>query len=186
MRERPTPTDDVARARQGDPEAWRRLLVAHRGLLIHVCGSFGLAHHDIAEVSQNTWLKCFEHLDELREDAAFPGWLATIARRECLRQRRDQAGVEPVDPSSALWVERLDTRLDVAEEVIERHELRQLELAIQQLPRRQRRVIETLRNDAVSYQRAADQLGIPIGSLGPTRARAVARLREHPGLAPAS
>lgn len=86
-------TDElVVRARDGDGDAWARLVERHSGLLWSIARSHGLNDADSGDVVQTTWLRLVERIDGLREPAATACWLATTARNECLRLLRGAAG----------------------------------------------------------------------------------------------
>jgi DNA-directed RNA polymerase specialized sigma24 family protein len=75
----------VHQARHGDELAWNALVARYAGLVWSVARAHRLSPADAADVTQATWTKLLEHLDDLHEPAAVGGWLATTARRESLR-----------------------------------------------------------------------------------------------------
>ncbi len=126
------------------------------------------------------WLRLVEHLDEIREPLALPGWIATTARRECIRRTRSRAGWcpstrRPVLPSSS--AARASPALD---EVLLADERRQaLRDGLAELPADRRALLLLLLEDPpLPYREISARLGIPIGSIGPTRVRALAQLRN--------
>ncbi len=184
------PDAEVARARRGDQAAWTALVARYDRLLRHIARGYRLPSHDVEDVVQQTWLSCVQHLDQLSTDASFAGWLSTICRRECTRHLSRSRRCEPVDPTAlVLSAHCLGGRSgsgedDVARELIRRDELANLRRAIADLPPRQREVLDALTADGFDdYAATAARTGIPVGSLGPTRARAVARLQADPRLA---
>ncbi len=180
----PVALDPVGRARGGDPLAWGDLVKRYNRALTRVALRCGLSEDDAADVVQTTWLICVEKLDQLCDDAALLGWLITITRREAYRVATQVRRCEPRDVD-ALQVGRGCRAVDdVAVEVCRRDELAQLSCAIDDLPARQRSLLRLLSGtERVDYVAAAQELGVPVGSLGPTRARAVQRLRRDPRLA---
>ena len=80
--------DLVARARNGDKQAWDALVERYAPLVWSICRQHRLDGADAADVGQNVWLKLVEQLDRIRDPAALPGWLATTTRRECWRVLR--------------------------------------------------------------------------------------------------
>jgi RNA polymerase sigma factor (sigma-70 family) len=123
---------------------------------------------------QNTWLRLATHLGTIRTPEALPAWLAATARHECLnliRRRRDHATVTDD-------VERPSDDLGPAEHVVTRDVLRTLYSAMTTLPRRDVRMLLLLMQSArPRYAEIAGLLGMPVGSLGPKRSRALGRLR---------
>jgi RNA polymerase sigma factor (sigma-70 family) len=90
-------TDLVARARDGDQQAWEALVERYAPLIWSVCRRRGLDEADAKDVGQSVWLQLVDQLDRIRDPAALAGWLATSTRRECGRvlraaQRRYAAG----------------------------------------------------------------------------------------------
>lgn len=177
-----SPREQVAAARRGDPAAWQSLVEEHNKLLHWVAASHDLDAHDRADLVQSVWVTCLEKIGQLHDDAAFTGWLVTIARRMCWQMVERGRRCRPVDMT--VLSELGQAEQDVAAEVARRDQGERLWEAVADLPEHQRRVIHALaENDGPDYAATARRLGMPIGSLGPTRARAVRRLRRDPRLA---
>jgi len=85
VRDDPVVIDLVTRARSGDGQAWAALVERYITLIWSICRRHRLGDADAADVGQSVWLQLIDHLDEIRDPAALPGWLATVTRRECLR-----------------------------------------------------------------------------------------------------
>jgi len=177
--------DLVTWARNGDATAWEAIVDRHAGLLWWLARRYRLNADDAADVVQLTWLRCLEHLDQLTDVEALSGWLATICRRECLRIAGRRGHEVPVDEFAErrpLWSTD-GPGSDPCEEVARRDEAQRLHQAIDDLPERPRAILVALLDDDGSgYSQVATRLGVPIGSLGPTRNRALARLRNDPRL----
>ena len=175
------PATLVRYAVQGDGRAWTELVVRFDGFLRAVLKSYGLDRADVDDVIQTTWLRALGHVDRLNEPAAIGGWLAVTARREALRLL--QRGVREVlcDDAGALDAPDTTTAEAVA---LEREREAALREAVRRLNGRQRQVVSVmLEQPSLSYDELAEALGMPIGSIGPTRKRAFARLRHDAGLA---
>jgi RNA polymerase sigma factor (sigma-70 family) len=178
----PTPATLVRAARDGDHEAWRALVERYDGLIAAVCRAHRLTDADAADVKQTTWMRSLEHLDRLHQPELIGAWLATVARRECLRELRHHARMHPredafldrqPDPAAVP-----DAGLLAAERSAAVHG------AVVSLPQRDRRLLGLLfTKSAPSYVDIARTLQIPVGSIGPTRGRALARLRSQRQLA---
>ena len=169
--------DLLARATAGEELAWERLVERLSGLLWSVARSHRLPAEECADVVQATWLRLLENLDAVREAERLPGWLATTARRESLRSLRAAGRVSPVDLSSAEDV--ADDTLEQLDAVLLRDE-RDVRLwsAFAQLPPGCQALLRLLLADpAPSYEDVAAALDRPVGAIGPTRARCLARLR---------
>ena len=168
--------DLVAAAQAGDHRAWLELLERFYGMVHGVARSFRLQDADVADVVQNTWLSAFEKLGALREPDRFGGWLRAIARNEC-RDTCVRAGRErPVDEVAAgedprPGPETLAVRAETALAV---------RAAVATLPHPNRVLVEHLFFAVPSdYARVAQETGIPVGGIGPTRARVLAALRAR-------
>jgi RNA polymerase sigma factor (sigma-70 family) len=170
----------VAEAGRGRQEAWELLVRRVAPLVMAVCRQCGLARHDAEDVMQTVWLRLVEHLTDVREPRALPGWIKVTTRHESLRQASRSRRTGPVDALvvAELIADRSDPP-DVDLIAAERHTA--LLEAMAELPENQRRLLELLTIDPpLPYSEIAVRLGIPIGSIGPTRNRALQRLRRNP------
>jgi RNA polymerase sigma factor (sigma-70 family) len=167
----------VAAAAAGDRAAWDAIVRRYAGLVWSVARAFRLGDADAADVSQATWLRLVEHLDQLRDPAALGAWLATTARREALTVlRRRPVGELPrpdspelIDPLPPPWHATLTEERD-----------REVWQAFAHLSAHCQAVLRLLVIEpAESYAAAAAALDLPVGSLGPTRARCLAALRPR-------
>lgn len=174
----------VAAAVAGQASAWHELVARYTPLVLSVVRRHRLQDGDAEDVVQTVWLRLVEHLGELREPAALPGWIATTARNECLRvirARRVMPSSDPLGHRAAAGAEVVAETVDSPLLDHERHEA--LLAAVAELPDRQRALLLVLIEDPpVPYEEVSARLGIPVGSIGPTRARALARLRDHPAV----
>jgi RNA polymerase sigma factor (sigma-70 family) len=173
----------VARARDGDKQAWDALVERYAPLVWSICRQHRLDGADTADVGQNVWLKLVEQLDRIRDPAALPGWLATTTRRECWRVLR--AGHGPEAAGYALDAENIaDRQSETAEDELlraERHAV--LREAFARLPPCSQELMTLLMTDPpVPYAEISDRLGIPVGSIGPTRRRCLEKLRQDPAI----
>jgi len=175
MRDDPSVVALVARAAGSDQDAWNELVERYAPLVWTICTRYRLSSHDIEDVGQNVWLLLVEQLGKLREPAALPGWLATTTSRECLRV--------------VTAAQRLATRLDDAPEfaadvmidegILLAERDAALRSAFAELPPPCRQLLGMLISDPPqSYSQISTTLGIPMGSIGPKRARCLERLRR--------
>lgn len=175
----------VAAAAGGDERAWAELVTRYMPLVRSVIHRHGLTGADAADVNQTLWLRLVEHLEEIRSPAALPMWIIQTTRRECLRMLRMGRRTRPVPDPYHMVADPLragDTDLD--EHVLrqERHQV--LRDGFAQLPRRCRDLLALLTADPpASYQEISEKLAIPVGSIGPTRARCLHKLRTCPVVA---
>lgn len=175
--------DVVRRAREGDGGAWQELVDRFGPLLQHVARGFRLDAADVSDVVQTTWLRLLEHIDRIREPAHLTSWLCTTTRRECLRVLRVSGREVPTDEP----LERgPDPGTDPTPEdaVLSREVRTALWSAVHRLPDHHRALLRVLMSSsAPSYRQVSDALSMPIGSIGPTRARGLEQLRRDPAIA---
>ncbi|TDD85791.1 RNA polymerase sigma factor [Actinomadura rubrisoli] len=166
-------TDELmVRARDGDGAAWARLVERYSGMLWAIARGHGLNDADAGDVVQTTWLRLVEGMDGLRVPAAVGGWLATTARHESASVACRRARDVPAEPAPAAAADR-----GPAEVTIAREHLGQVAAALQALPRRCQMLLRLVAQ-AACYAELAAALQIPLGSVGPTRARCLATLRR--------
>ena len=170
------------RARHGDRQAWVALVDRYGPLVWSICRRHRLEAADAQDAAQNVWLTLAGHIDSLRDPAALPGWLATTTRRECTRILRTAR--PPGHAGHALADTIADEHSQTAEQDLlaaERHAA--LREAFGQLPPGCQRLLALLTADPpVSYAEISATLGIPVGSIGPTRRRCLHKLRRHPAI----
>jgi RNA polymerase sigma factor (sigma-70 family) len=171
--------DLLAGLRANDATAWEEVVERYSGLIWAIARAHRLDATRAADVSQVTWLRLLEHVDEVRQPDRLGAWLATTARRECLRviklRQRDllvgddgefeQSNDARGTPGDALLHAERDAALWRAFESLR--------------PRCQRLLRVLLADPEPSYAEASAALGMPIGSIGPTRARCLDCLRRN-------
>jgi RNA polymerase sigma factor (sigma-70 family) len=171
-----TVSELVARALDGDSCAWERLVERFLPLMLSVVRRHRLRDAEAEDVAQTVWLRLVEHLGTIREPRALPGWIVTTTRNECLHVLRGRRIVPSADLDTRESPDEAGPGYDLLEG--ERHEA--LLVALAELPERQRDMLLLLIEDPpVPYEEIARRLGMPIGSIGPTRARALTRIRAH-------
>jgi RNA polymerase sigma factor (sigma-70 family) len=180
----------VTAAAGGDDVAWRTLVDQYSGLVWSVARSFRLDGADAADVFQTTWLRLAEHIGKITDPDRVGAWLATVARRECLRTIKaggrsmaagDMSAVELTaagrreaeeDPVSGAVLAAEQERSDAARAAV-------LWEAFGGLSGRCRELLRVLMAvPPPSYAEVAAALDMPVGSIGPTRARCLQRLRD--------
>jgi RNA polymerase sigma factor (sigma-70 family) len=174
----------VTRARYGDKQAWDELFERYSPLIWSICCRYRLCQMDADDVGQNVWLQLVGQLAAIRDPAALPGWLATTTRRECCRVlRTTQQQQAPGDWPDVAGIADTMTRT-VESELLRTERSAALREALTQLPPDSRQLIAMLIQDPpVPYTEISVKLGIPVGSIGPYRARCLQKLRRHPAIA---
>ncbi len=170
----------MLRIGDGDPAAWDELLRRYSKLVSATVRSFRLQEADALDAIQMTWLRLTENADRVQFPERLGAWLATTARRECLhilrhaKRRADFTDVmrETVPEPSA----------GPEQHAIDAHTTETLRKLIEELSPRRRTLLRVLfTDDHCSYAEAARITKIPIGGIGPTRARALRQLRDKLG-----
>jgi RNA polymerase sigma factor (sigma-70 family) len=183
MRDDPAVVTLVVRAADGDQAAWDEIVERYAPLVWAICLRHELDRQSIDDIGQSVWLLLVENISRLREPAALPGWLATTTRRECLRaiRARGRHGKESPTPADE---QLADESAEVEQEVIEAELHAALRAAFAELPAGCRELLSMLISDPPpGYASISATLGIPMGSIGPTRARCLAKLRRSRFLA---
>ena len=180
-----SPAEVVARIRAGDESAWRAMTKRYEPLLRWHARQCGLSAEDASDAIQLTWLRCLEHLDQLTDADKLNGWLSTTCRRECIRLATKARREVPLSaPDMASLIDDGREEGDPCAEVTRKDEYHRLSRAITALPERERLLlIELLGQERRSYLELSRRLSLPVGSIGPTRRRALMRLRQDPQLA---
>src|ERR1700744_408889 len=174
----------VRRAAEGDRGAWERVVDKYARLIWAITRDFKLSESDAADVAQATWLRLLEHIDRIEYPERVGSWLAATARNECLRSLAARKRVVLAhDEVTFDGVAASEPDVDAGLLAAERAEV--VREALTQLPHRWQQMLELLMADPpASYAEISDQLGLPVGSIGPTRRRCLARLQVllHPAV----
>lgn len=182
MTQTPTIPDLLSRAQAGDSEAWNALVDRFLPLVFSILSRFRMSRADAEDVNQTVWLRLVEHLGDLREPRALPGWLATTTRNEAIRVLRARDRQRPEDPLT--WHEtEPDTDVDIDDELLAEERRHGLREGLTQLSPERRELLLLLMHDPpLSYAEISRRMDRPVGWIGPTRARALDELRATPAL----
>jgi RNA polymerase sigma factor (sigma-70 family) len=169
-------TTELHRAAQdGDQAAWDELIRRYGGVVRGTVASFRLNEHDAADAAQNTWLRLLTSGLTVRDPEKLAGWLATTARRECLRiinRARPEIASDTVD------VDRPAAGPTPEASVITDETHQAVRTAVEGLHGRAGQLIDALFfQPFTTYAQLSQRTGMPIGSIGPTRNRALQSLR---------
>lgn len=168
----------VMQAAGGDQEAWNALVDRFSSTVWAIARGHRLNPSDAADVFQTTWLRLVEHLDKIQQPERIGAWLATTARHESLRVLRmggrqvaNGADFETIPDSSS------DRAPDA--DLITSEQSQLINELVELLPVRSQTLLRLLSADSpLSYKDISEALSMPIGSIGPTRARALDQLRR--------
>jgi len=177
------PADDdditavVRRAGGGDMHAWNLLVDQYGRLIWSITARFKLIESDAADVVQTTWMRLIEHIDRIEQPDRIGSWLASTARNECLRHVAARKRLVLVHEDAEF--DGVDYHgPDVDEALLAAESAQVVRDAMAHLPAQWQQLLELLMADPpISYAEISDQLGLPVGSIGPTRGRCLAKLR---------
>ena len=160
----------------GDDDAWQTTVRRYAGLLRSAARVVLRSDSDVDEAVQRTWVLLLRNAGKINDPRALPGWLSTTARREALAILRGQQRAVPTeDVADHVAPDDRDMATDLIDE-----ELRAaLDRAVSTLPSSQQRIVRAMLREPSSYDALSAELGIPRGSLGPLRGRAVRALRAQ-------
>jgi RNA polymerase sigma factor (sigma-70 family) len=160
----------------GDSAAWEALIRRYRRLIYSVPVRFGFDEDDAGDVFQIVCLKLLEHLHEIKDDRKISGWIVTTTTRQCLHLKFLKARETPSESDAD---EPKDSQPNLEEMRIFAEQQQALREAVDELAERCRTLIGMLYFDtsSPSYEDISQRLGMPVASIGPTRARCLDKLR---------
>jgi RNA polymerase sigma factor (sigma-70 family) len=171
----------ILAANDGDESAWGAIVDRFAGLVWAIARAHRLPQGDAADVAQTTWLRLIENLDRIKEPERLGAWLATTARRECLRHIRLH-GRELATGEDSVFEAPADDRAE--HRLITRERNAALRRAFTRISERCQALLRLLAApEPLSYEEIGAALGMSIGAIGPTRARCLEQLRRTPELA---
>ena len=166
----------VAAARAGSSAAWEAIIARFQGLVAAIARRCRLSDADVAEVSQTTWLRLVENIDRIEQPDRLAAWLATTSRRESLRIATRRAAVSMTD---ALYLKADEEVGPLDAGLLKDEQARSIRLATARLSPRCQHLLGLLMGEHdLPYKAIAQQLNMPIGSIGPTRSRCLEHLRQ--------
>lgn len=163
--------------RRGEAAAWEELIHRYRRLIYSIPLAFGFGADRADDIFQRVALKLVEHVGEIRRAEGLASWIAVTTWRECLAEAELEARFAPLDAANPRRsLEGKDPALAERLEAVEREH--RVSLAFEQLDERCKKLLAALyvEDPTPSYKEIAERLGRPVGSLGPTRARCLAKL----------
>jgi RNA polymerase sigma factor (sigma-70 family) len=171
----------IERAARGEEAAWAEIVERFSGLIWATARAHRLSHAEAADVAQTTWLRLVENLDRIHDPERLGGWLATTARRECLRHIRLHQREVMVEDDTQFDAPAAET---AESSLIVRERDDALRRAFARISERCQALLRMLAaSDAPSYEEVSAALEMPIGAIGPTRARCLEKLKRTPELA---
>ena len=171
----------------GKADAWDALIARYAALIYSVCLRMGISHADAEDLFQDVCLILLNHLADLRDTAKLSGWLISTTKREAWRTLRRKGAVLAADLGESEWemesgesIGQQNAGGNPETEVIALAEQQLMREALQGLPDRCRELLTLLytTEEPLSYQELSAKFGLPVGSIGPTRARCLQNLRK--------
>src|SRR5436190_22400435 len=162
--------DLIASCLRGEQHAWTELIARYQRLIYSVARGLCPQPEDCADVFQRVCMELYQGLSRIRNDQTLPAWLITVTRRSSyavLRARRTTIPIEDFEAASDQKIHQIEKEF-----VVER--------AVAELPDRCRALIQFLYFDVnePSYEHISQRLGMPVASIGPTRARCLEKLKK--------
>jgi RNA polymerase sigma factor (sigma-70 family) len=171
----------VTAAAASDERAWEELVHRYQPIISSVCRRYRLRPEEGDDVSQGVWLKVTTHLPDLREPRALPGWIKTTASRLALATVKSRRQLMPSESatrgrdSAALVV--VDEQPDAEQWVLTDERRAAVRNGLAELSAGHRALLTMLvAEPPISYRQISEQLGLPMGGIGPTRARLLRKL----------
>lgn len=174
----PTTAELVKQCLAGRQAAWEALISRYERLIYHTALQTGIATDEAGDVFQAVCLIWLEQLHRLRDPEQVGAWLVTTTRRECwARFRRSRPVIEDSEASLAEQAAADESPEAMAAQA---EDARAVRRALRQLPEPCRTLLLVFFYDSSqpTYAQIAERLHIPAGSLGPMRARCLAKLKE--------
>jgi RNA polymerase sigma factor (sigma-70 family) len=168
----------VSAAAEGNQDAWDAIVSQFQGLIWATVRAHRVGDSEAADVVQTTWLRLVENLGSLREPERLGGWLATTARRECLRCLRLSGRTVATDDDTVFDRAGSDPAPELDTAMLRDERDSALWRAFAQISERCQQLLRILSADpAPSYEDVSAAVDMPVGSIGPTRQRCLDRLR---------
>ena len=183
MTESESITELVQRALAGRQSAWDAIVDRYIPLVMSVVRTYRLTEKDGEDVSQTVWLRLVENLGRIREPRALPAWIVRTTKNEALRVHRQRARSVPVDPVEGSSLDAVPDTTEVDVDLLRCERDQALREGLADLTSQQRGLLLLLVADPPrTYESISRELGMPIGSIGPTRARVLDKLRATPAI----
>ena len=178
----------LAAAQRGDEDAWQRLIARYQPLVDKIVRRHRLSTWDGQDVSQHVWMQLVDQAGRLREPRAVAGWIATTTAHRCcqvLRKQKRSISIDPIDGlgldsagSTVAWGESSAHR-GVDDDLLRAELGKAVRRGLSELTADQQQLLLlVVAEPAVPYREISARLGMPVGSIGPTRARLLRRLAK--------
>jgi len=168
----------VAAASAGDCRAWASLVDRYSPLVHRITCQYRLSHFDAQDVYQTVWMRVFEYLGRIREPRALPGWISTVTRNAALHVLTSHRRTYLVSGLSDTDFDSGNRSADVDDNLLRAERRQAIHEGLAVLEPEHRELLLLLHAEPpISYREISTRLGMPTGSIGPTRARCLQKLR---------
>jgi RNA polymerase sigma factor (sigma-70 family) len=169
-------TDIWTEVLEGDPDAWEELVLRYAPFVYTICRRCGLSEADAQDCSQQTWMALYTGRHRVKNPLKLPGWLMRTASRKARRMR-----LRAVSDIKRHQYLKNDMTVELPDEhIIQIQRNAQLELALEQLDERCRRLLTAIFFSPAneSYRDVAQTLKVAVNSMGPMRSRCLKKLKQ--------
>lgn len=171
----------MEKALGGDAASWRALVEMHSGLVWSIIRGLGIYNADASDIFQTVFVRLAERLQQIEDPEKLPGWLATTTKREVYELARSKH--RRTDPTDSI-ADRASSDPGPDREVLDAETRDQVLAALARLPEESQQLLRmVVMRDDLSYNEISEALGIPVGSIGPKRARCLEKLAATPEIA---
>jgi RNA polymerase sigma factor (sigma-70 family) len=183
----PSATELLGAARKGDEAAWEQIIDRYQSLINSISRRHRLASDDAYDVSQYVWMQLVSHIDNLRDTRALPGWISATTTHRCYEILRTCKRSVSVDPLATGLFDLINItaktegegRHEVDDDLLRAEQRRAVREGLSELTQTQQDLLLLLVADPpVPYSEISRRMNLPIGSIGPTRARLLKKLRK--------
>jgi RNA polymerase sigma factor (sigma-70 family) len=172
-------------AKEGDEGAWEQIITRYESLVNAIARRHRLAPSDVKDVSQYVWLQLLSHIDKLREPRALSGWISSTTTHRCyelLRSQKRSVSVDPLATASMIdttaWRRDSESFGGVDDDLLRAEQRRAVRQGLAELSEIQQQLLLLLVADPpLPYCEISRIMNLPVGSIGPTRARLLKKLR---------
>jgi RNA polymerase sigma factor (sigma-70 family) len=178
----------IGAARKGDETAWEQIVARYQSLINAISRRYRMSPSDAHDVSQHVWMQLVDHVDKLRDPRALPGWIAVTTTHRCYEISRAHQRSVTVDPLATGSFDLVDTaakransdgRFDIDHDLLRAEQCSAVRQGLAELTETQRQLLLLLVADPpVPYREIGRRMNLPTGSIGPTRARLLMKLRR--------
>jgi RNA polymerase sigma factor (sigma-70 family) len=175
-------------AKKGDESAWEHIIARYQSLINAISRRYRLTPFDAHDVSQYVWMQLVDHVGRLRDPRALPSWIAVTTTHRCYEILRAHKRSVTVDPLAICSFDLVDTAakrnisdggFDFDDNLLRAQQRSAVQQGLAELTEDQQQLLLLLVADPpVPYREISRRMNLPTGSIGPTRARLLKKLRR--------